>query len=88
MGARSHDDRWVVVVCRHRICQNCLSTLIRDVVGFSELYALLTDYAPTDDWLTPDAANEVMTGFCQQATEIIDRTRGLAGSLFCKMIHQ
>lgn len=38
--------------------------------------------------LQPDTIHAIMTGFCQQATEIIDRTRGLAGSLFWKMIYQ
>uniref|UniRef100_A0A1B0D4Y0 Tubulin-specific chaperone D n=1 Tax=Phlebotomus papatasi TaxID=29031 RepID=A0A1B0D4Y0_PHLPP len=37
--------------------------------------------------LRPDVVHEIMTHFCQQAVEKIDRTRGLAGKLFCNLIH-
>lgn len=38
--------------------------------------------------LRPEIVHNIMTSISQQAVEIIDRTRGLAGSLFCKLIHQ
>lgn len=52
----------------------------------TELYNLLTQSPP--EALKPDTVHAIMAGFCQQATEIIDRTRGLAASLFCKLIYQ
>lgn len=38
--------------------------------------------------LRPESIHETMVGFAQQAVEIIDRTRGLAGSLFWKLVYQ
>lgn len=39
------------------------------------------------DRLTPERVHQVMTGLAQQSVEKIDRTRGLAGKLFCSLIH-
>lgn len=50
------------------------------------LYRLVT-ICPKDV-LRPDTVHAIMTGFAQQAVENIDRTRGLAGSLFCKLVNQ
>ncbi|GAB0091300.1 Tubulin-specific chaperone D [Sergentomyia squamirostris] len=36
--------------------------------------------------LQPSVVHEIMTHLCQQAVEKIDRTRGLAGKLFCSLI--
>lgn len=38
--------------------------------------------------LRPEIVHNIMTSISQQAVEIIDRTRGLAGSLFYKLVHQ
>lgn len=40
------------------------------------------------DLLKPQIVSSIMLGLAQQAVESIDRTRGLAGNLFCKLIHQ
>lgn len=53
---------------------------------FAELFTLVTK-CPADA-LKPQTMYAIMTGFCQQATEIIDRTRGMAASLFWKLIYQ
>lgn len=37
--------------------------------------------------ITPETVHKVMTGLAQQAVEKIDRTRGLAGRIFCKLVH-
>lgn len=50
------------------------------------LYTLLT-ICPKD-LLKPQIVCSIMLGLGQQAVESIDRTRGLAGNLFCKIIHQ
>lgn len=50
------------------------------------LYTLVTS-CPIE-FLQPETVHDVMVGFAQQAVEIIDRTRGLAGSLFCKLVYQ
>ncbi|XP_034474683.1 tubulin-specific chaperone D [Drosophila innubila] len=39
------------------------------------------------DMLMPQHVQQTVVGFMQQAVEKIDRTRGLAGRLCCKMIH-
>lgn len=38
--------------------------------------------------LKPEIVTKVMQGLAQQAVEKIDRTRGLAGRLFCGIVHQ
>lgn len=38
------------------------------------------------DLLQPEQVHQIMLGFMQQAVEKIDRTRGLAGRLFCQII--
>lgn len=38
--------------------------------------------------LKPEIVKKVMQGLAQQAVEKIDRTRGLAGRLFCGIVHQ
>lgn len=50
------------------------------------LFRLVTMCPPS--LLRPNIVHDVMVGFAQQAVEIIDRTRGLAGSLFCKLVYQ
>lgn len=37
--------------------------------------------------LNPDLVHQIMCGLAQQAVEKIDRTRGLAGRLFCLLVH-
>ncbi|XP_037025535.1 tubulin-specific chaperone D [Bradysia coprophila] len=49
------------------------------------LYTLLT-ICP-NDLLKPQIVRNIMLGLAQQAVESIDRTRGLAGNLFCKIVH-
>ncbi|EDW63994.1 tubulin-specific chaperone D [Drosophila virilis] len=49
------------------------------------LYELATQ-CPRD-MLTPQQVHQIVVGFMQQAVEKIDRTRGLAGRLCCKLIH-
>ncbi|XP_055684978.1 tubulin-specific chaperone D [Lutzomyia longipalpis] len=39
------------------------------------------------DILQPSVVHSIMTEFAQKAVEKIDRTRGLAGKLFCNLIH-
>lgn len=50
------------------------------------LYTMLVS-CPTQ-LLRLEIVLSIMTSFTQQAVETIDRTRGLAGSLFCKLVHQ
>lgn len=69
----SRSDRWFVVKMRLYIV-------------FLALYTLVTT-CPSE-LLQPESVQEIMIGFAQQAVEIIDRTRGLAGSLFCKLVYQ
>lgn len=55
--------------------------------GFSSvLYTLITN--SPNDMLKPQIVSSAMLGLVQQAVESIDRTRGLAGKLFCKIVHQ
>lgn len=49
------------------------------------LYELATQ-CPRD-MLTPQQVHQIVVGFMQQAVEKIDRTRGLAGRLCCKLTH-
>ncbi|XP_059617453.1 tubulin-specific chaperone D [Phlebotomus argentipes] len=49
------------------------------------LFAMITTCPPA--LLRPEVVHEIMTHFCQQAVEKIDRTRGLAGRLFCNLVH-
>lgn len=37
--------------------------------------------------LKPAVIHRIMSGFAQQSVEKIDRTRGLAGKLFCNLVH-
>lgn len=55
------------------------------VMSYLALYTLVTT-CPSE-LLQPDTMHEIMIGFAQQAVEIIDRTRGLAGSLFWKLVY-
>jgi Tubulin folding cofactor D C terminal len=54
--------------------------------AMNALYLLLTSCPP--GLLDPDTVHQTMTGLAQQAVEKIDRTRGLAGKLFCNLVHQ
>ncbi|EDW75811.1 uncharacterized protein Dwil_GK15140 [Drosophila willistoni] len=49
------------------------------------LYEIATKCPP--DLLSPMHTHQIVVGFMQQAVEKIDRTRGLAGRLCCKLIH-
>ena len=48
------------------------------------LFQLVT-ICPTE-WLTEELVMKTMRGLAQQAMEKIDRTRGLAGKLFCQLV--
>lgn len=37
--------------------------------------------------MAPETVHKVMTGLAQQAVEKIDRTRGIAGRMFCRLVH-
>lgn len=66
--------------------ENDVSVFCHKNVFCSVLYTLLT-ICP-NDLLKPQIIRSIMLGLVQQAVESIDRTRGLAGNLFCKIIHQ
>lgn len=53
---------------------------------FAALYTLLTTCP--NYLLKEEHVVSAMVGFAQQAVEIIDRTRGLAGQLFWKLVYQ
>lgn len=55
-------------------------------IFFPVLYTLVT-ICP-HELLKPQIVRSIMLGLAQQAVESIDRTRGLAGNLFCKIIQQ
>lgn len=54
--------------------------------SMNALYSILTT-CPVE-YLKPDIVHRIMLGLIQQAVEKIDRTRGLAGKLFCNIINQ
>lgn len=49
------------------------------------LYQLVTTCP--QEWLTEELVLRITRGLVQQAVEKIDRTRGLAGRLFCQLVH-
>jgi tubulin-specific chaperone D len=54
--------------------------------AMNALFVLITNCP--HDLLDPTTVHEVMIGLAQQSVEKIDRTRGLAGKLFCNLVHQ
>ncbi|KAI8125318.1 Tubulin-specific chaperone D [Lucilia cuprina] len=53
--------------------------------AMNAIYELMT--CCPRDIIQPAHVHEVMLDFMQQAVEKIDRTRGLAGRLFCQLVH-
>ncbi|SPP79297.1 tubulin-specific chaperone D [Drosophila guanche] len=53
--------------------------------AMQSLYQIITQCPPA--MLSPEHVHQIVVGFMQQAVEKIDRTRGLAGRLCCKLIH-
>lgn len=73
-------ENFFVAKFRQNFCSKIVFLL------FQVLYTLITTCP--NDLLKPQVVRSIMLGLVQQAVESIDRTRGLAGNLFCKIIHQ